>query len=206
VRRIRLLIPVLNLQKFVVAMDDDFPMLESLYLGPLAMHYMRLRLPEAFRASHLRHLVQTHFAPPIRSPLLITATGLLTLSLQKIPRPASVRLSDLLQQLSLLPQLKTLGIGFRYPIPKRDVERQISSTPVMAHVTLPNLRWFGFKGTCAYLEALLPRITTPVLEKFQIIFFNQLTFSVPHLQQFMGTTPNRSSRSAIIRFLDRKIS
>jgi hypothetical protein len=40
----------------------------------------------------------------------------------------------------------------------------------------------------------------PLLEKLRIIFFNQLTFSVPHLVQFMGTTENLSFRSAKLMF------
>ncbi|KAI0284492.1 hypothetical protein BC826DRAFT_156549 [Russula brevipes] len=40
----------------------------------------------------------------------------------------------------------------------------------------------------AYMEALLPRMTTPLLEKLQIVFFNQLTFSIPSLLHFMATT------------------
>jgi hypothetical protein len=95
-----------------------------------------------------------------------------------------------------MPQLETLGISFLAPIPNRDVARHLLFTSTTTHVTLPSLRSFGFKGVSVYLEALLPRITAPLLEKLQIIFFNQLTFSVPHLVQFMGTTENLSFRSA----------
>jgi hypothetical protein len=40
------------------------------------------------------------------------------------------------------------------------------------------------------LEALVHRITAPRLEKLEIAFYNQLTFSVPRLLQFMNTTEN----------------
>jgi len=60
----------------------------------------------------------------------------------------------------------------------------------MTHVTLPNLRWFEFRGVSAYLEAVVGRITTPRLKRLSIKFFKQLTFSVPHLQHFMNTTEN----------------
>ena len=63
-------------------------------------------------------------------------------------------------------------------------------TPITTHVTLPNLHWFGFKGSSAYLEALIPWMIAPSLENFQITFFDQLTFSVPHLLEFMATTEN----------------
>jgi len=81
-----------------------------------------------------------------------------------------------------MPQLEILGIAFHSPLPNRDVKRQLLHTPITTHITLPNLRWFGSTGTTAYLEALLPQMTTPLLEKLQIRFFNELTLSVPHLQ------------------------
>jgi hypothetical protein len=95
-----------------------------------------------------------------------------------------------------MPQLEILEISFLAPVPNRDVERHLLFTSITTHVTLPSPRSFGFKGVGVYLEALLPRITAPLLEKLQIIFFNQLTFSVSHLVQFMGTTENLSFRSA----------
>jgi len=45
-----------------------------------------------------------------------------------------------------------------------------------------------FNGVSAYLEALLPHVTAPLLEKVGIVFSNQLTTSIPHLQQFTVTT------------------
>ncbi|KAI0290773.1 hypothetical protein BC826DRAFT_1106253 [Russula brevipes] len=62
------------------------------------------------------------------------------------------------------------------------------------HVTLPSLRSFRFKGVRVYLEALLPRITAPLLEKLHLIFFNQLTFSVPHLAAFLGAYPQEGTK------------
>jgi hypothetical protein len=87
-------------------------------------------------------------------------------------------------------QLQTLMIVFRFPVPSRDVERQLTHTPITTTVILPNLHWFWFRGVSTYLEALVRRITTPRLEKLEIGFFNQLTFSIPRLLQFMNTTEN----------------
>jgi hypothetical protein len=102
-----------------------------------------------------------------------------------------------------MPQLETLGIDFQLPVFSRDLARQRWHMP---HVTLPNLRWFGFKGVSAYLEALLPRITAPLLEKLQILFFNQLDFSVSHLPQFMESAENLRFRSATLAFNDEGVS
>jgi hypothetical protein len=97
-------------------------------------------------------------------------------------------------------QLETLGIEYHSPVPSRDVERQQLVTPIITHVTLPNLRWLAFKGVSAQLEAFLPQMTTPLLERVQIKFFNQLTFSVPHLLQFSGTTESVGVHSADLAF------
>jgi hypothetical protein len=98
----------------------------------------------------------------------------------------------LLQTLSLLPHLELLDIGFRSPISKRDIERQLLQSPITTHITLPNLHHFRFTGVSIYLEALLPHVTTPRLETLNVQYFNQLTFSVPRLLQFMTTVENFS--------------
>ena len=70
-------------------------------------------------------------------------------------------------------------------------------TPIMTPVTLPNLHFFRFR---TYLESVVRRITAPHLETFQIGFFNQLTFSVPRLLEFMNTTEDLRFDSAIFQF------
>ena len=88
----------------------------------------------------------------------------------------------LLHWLSFMPQLETptLVIFFRH-VPNREIERQLTRTPIITPVTLPNLLRCSFRGVSAYLEALVHHITTPRLEKLHIVFFNQLTLSVPRL-------------------------
>jgi hypothetical protein len=102
-----------------------------------------------------------------------------------------------------MPQLESLEIAFQFPIPNRDVERQLTHTPITTH-TLPNLRLFWFRGVSAYLEAVLCRIVTPRLENLRIRLFKQLTFSVPHLPQFMNTTENLRFDKAEIMFKDKE--
>ena len=77
--------------------------------------------------------------------------------------------------------------------------------PIITHVTLPNLHLFRFRGVSAYLEALVHRITAPRLEKIYIDFFNQLTFSIPRLQQFLNTTENLRFDSAKFWFYDQRV-
>ena len=205
VRRIRLMKPVPILQKLITALDSEFPILEFLCIQNERYHrpvieLTNLKIPEAFRAPHLRHLVIRNFAIPIGSPLLTTMRNLVTMSLNSIPPSAHFHPNALLQRISLMPQLETLGIMFNSYDPVRDVERHLLRTPIMTRVTLPNLRWLGFRGTSTYLEVLLPWVTIPLLEKLQVYFFNRLIYSIPHLQQFVSTAQNLRLKAARLEF------
>ena len=188
VRRIRLEVPLPNLQKLIVAIDEEYPILEYLVITPpLKDQSATLMLPETLQAPHLRHLALASFYLPIGSRLLTTAVGL-TMFSHFVCQPSSYfQPNILLQWLSSMPQLETLIIVFFCPIPNRDVERQLMNKPTTTHVTLPNLRQFTFVSVSAYMEAVFRRITAPRLEKLSIAFFKQLTFSVPRLGQFMDT-------------------
>ena len=202
VRRIRVRMPVPNLQRLILAMDKEFPMLEYLYIAPPAKHDATVTFPQSFRAPQLRQLILINLATSITSPLIATIHDLVTLALDYIHPSAYFSPHDLLVQLSLMPQLETLGITFHSPSQNRALESQLSETPITQHVTLPHLRWFAFGGENAYLEALLPHVTAPLLERLQIIFFNQLLFSVPCLLQFIGTTERLIFSSLTISFLE----
>jgi hypothetical protein len=191
VRRVRLEIPVPGLQKLIVAIDEEYPILEYLVI----MHIIKddstiFKFPETLQAPHLRHLALFGFALPVGSRLLTTATGLITLSLVMGDPSTYFHPNTLLQWLPTMPQLETLVINFIFAVPSRDVERQLTHAPIMTPVVLPNLHWFWFLGVSTYLEALVHRITTPRLEKLEIDFFSQLTFSAPRLLQVMNTTEN----------------
>ena len=196
VRHVRLLITVTSL-KFIAAMDEEYPFLEYLIIGPPDEDRSTvLLLPETLQAPHLRHLTLIGFALPIGSRLLTTAVGLVTLCLRMNDPSTYFHPNALLHWLSFMPQLETFVITFLFPVPNRGIERQLTRTPI---ISLPNLRLLAFRGVSAYLEALVHRITTPRLENLQIRFFNQLTFSVPRLVHFMNTTENL--RFSIAKFL-----
>jgi len=187
VRRIRLRFPFASLQKLIAAIDWEFPKLEYLYIGPTpSTHDSGLKLLDTFRAPHLRHLVLRGFALPISCRFFTTSVNhdLVTLSLQDVHKSAYFSPSHLLERLFDMSQLETLGITFQ----RRDFGTQLPHMPVMADVTLPKLRWFAFGGGSAYLEALLPRMRAPILEKLQLLFIHQPFFSVPCLHNFMRTT------------------
>ena len=209
VRRIRIRKSVSIVQKLVIALEGEFPILEHLLIEhqrfhrPVIDHITNLSFPETFRAPHLRHLVLENFATPIDSPSLTTMANLVTLALSKIPSSAYFHPNEILQWLFLLPQLEEFSISFSCYKP---VERQMLRTSMMTQVMLPNLRDFGFVGTSAYLEALLPWITIPLLERLHVYFFNRMVYTIPHLRQFMNTTRYLRLKTAMFTFFENHLS
>ena len=206
IHRVRLLIPVTGLQKIIAAMDEEYPILKYLIIGPPVKDRSTiLTLPETLQAPHLRHLTLIGFALPIGSRLLTTAVGLVTLCLFMNDTSTYFHPNVLLRWLSFMPQLETLLTLFSFTIPNRDIEGQLTHMPIITPVTLPNLHRFFFLGVSAYLEALIDRITAPRLEKLDIDFFHQPMFSVPRLLQFLSTREDLQFERAKFWFDDERV-
>ena len=202
--RLNISVPVSSQRKFIAAMDEEYPILECLLIGvPDEDVGTILICPETLQAPNLRLLWLRGFALPIGSRLLMTAVGVVTLSLVMVHPSTYFHPNTLLQWVSHMPQLESLSILFKFPVPNRDVERHLTRAPIIA---LPNLRHLQFRGIITYVEALVRRITTPRLERLDVDFFNQLTFSVPRLLQFMDTTQNLRFNSAVFNFYDKYVS
>jgi hypothetical protein len=190
-------------QKLFVTIDEEYPILEYLYITrPKEDNSMILRFPETLQAPHLRYLSLRGFALSIGSRLLTTAVGLVTLQLVMVHPSTYFHPNTLIQWISLMPHLETLKIYFKFSIPNRDVARQLTHAPNIAPVTLPNLHIINFRGVSSYLEELVRRITTPRLKELRIDFFNQLSFSVPRLLQFIDAAENLRFGNAVLTFSD----
>jgi hypothetical protein len=208
VRHLHLFLPFRILRKLVMAIDDEFPNLEYLFLEPCAEESTVLMLPETLQAPSLRYLILTGFACPIRSRLHPTAAGLVALDLTIEHASAHFQPSVLLQWISFMPQLEMLVIHFSMPFPNHDVERakrQLTHTPITTPITLPNLRWLQFNCANDYLETIICRITIPRLERLRIQFFMQPIFSVPRLVQFLNTTESLRFDSVELEFCDERV-
>jgi hypothetical protein len=205
VRRVRLETHIPKLQKFIVTMDEEYPVLEFLILVPLE-DSEGLVLRERLQAPRLRHLVLEDFVLPIGPRLLTTAVDLVMLAIVA-PCPSTYfEPNILLQWLSHMPQLEKLLVTILFLVPDQDMERQLEHTPIMTQVVLPNLRWFVFRGVNAYMEAVVRRITAPRLETFGIRLSRQPTFSFPRLLQFMSTIENFRFNSAKFEFAGDDVS
>jgi hypothetical protein len=205
VSRVRLLIKT-NQERLIAAMEDEYPMLEYLIVKtPNEDNSTILTFPETLQAPHLRHLMVSGLAFPTGSQLLTSAMSLVTLCLVMGHRSTYFHPNVLLQWISSMSQLESLVIRFSLPVHQRDVERQITLTPITTLATLPNLHHFRFEGVGTYLEALLRRISAPHVERLEIKFFSQLTFFVPRLQQLMNTAENLKFDTAKLKFGDKRV-
>jgi hypothetical protein len=200
VHHVRLALPTSSLQNIISVMDEPFPVLERMYIKSQTDDDARLALPKTFQAPLLHHFALETVGLQIGCPLFMNTMGLVILALERIPSSLYFPPSHLLTWLSRMPQLEKLVIRFQSPLPSRDVTRQLSSASTMTHTTLPHLRFLFFRGVSAYLEGVLARISTPPLIKFEIEFFNQLTFAVPRLLMFMLTTENFNLRAMELNF------
>jgi hypothetical protein len=75
VRHLCLVFPVQNLQKLVMAIDEEFPILEYLIVDTSGKDIAVLRLPETLQTPRLRHFVLRGFACPVRSRLHRTSSA-----------------------------------------------------------------------------------------------------------------------------------
>ena len=102
-RHLRLLFPIRVLQKLVMAIDGEFPILEYLILVPQMADSTVLMHPETLRAPNLRHLTLRGVTCPIRSRLRPTAVGLVTLYLTISTPSDYIQPNVLLQWISFMP-------------------------------------------------------------------------------------------------------
>ena len=198
VRRIRLRLSILIMEKVIVLIDGEFPMLEYLCIAP--MYNMNLLFPRTFQAPQLRHLILFNFSCPIETPLLSAAMHLVTLSLVNIPPSTYFQPDELLRRVSFMPQLEVLWIGFDFIYSKRYVHPNMMDMHNAEHISLPNLRFFQFGGFSAYSEALISWITAPHLKVVRIAFWDEQPCSVTFLSEFMGTSQYLRLGSAILSF------
>ena len=210
VRRVRLLMPSPNMQKLIMALVGEYPALEYLIMmhstTPTNVTSTALLFPETLQTPRLRHLLLKGFAFPIGSRFFITAVAIVTFNLFIGNQSAYIEPNTLLQWISFMPRLETLRVAFLFTVHNDEVEMQLMHSPIMTHVTIPNLRRFEFQGTSAYLEAVVHRITAPQLEKLRIQLFLQSTLSVPRLLPFMDTAENLRFDSTKIEFSKTSVS
>jgi len=135
-------------------------------------------------APRLRTLVLRSIPFPSMPKLLLSANGLVTLTLVDIPDSGYTPPDAMANALTVMTRLETLHLQFRSPRSHPDPESR--PLPPPTRFVLPALTKLIFKGVHEYLEDLLARIDAPLLHYLYVQFFMDLNFGVPPLHRLMG--------------------
>src|SRR6266566_1043592 len=154
----------------LVTMQQSFPELTDLKIQ--SEDETAPVVPDSFLGGftpRLRSLRFERIPFPGLPKLLLSATGLVKISLQKIPHSGYISPEAMVNCLSTLTKLVELELSFMSP-PSRP-NRQSQRPPPLTRSVLLALRYFGFVGVSEYLEDLVARIESPALDSLQIKYF-----------------------------------
>jgi len=180
-----------ELKKALVPMQQPYPALTDLKIWLDRFSVVAPIAPESFlggSAPRLRHLSLEYIPFPGIPNLLLSATHLVVLHLWKIPNSGYFTPEAIVTGLSTSTRLEALRLGFESPL--SHFTRESRRPPPLTRSVLPALTIFRFQGSSEYLEDLVARIDTPLLDGLEIAFFHQLIFDTPQLTQFISRTPN----------------
>jgi hypothetical protein len=181
--------PRSTLAEIIDPMLDTAPMLRRLVLHTESTEFV---LPKGFLdgdVPQLRHLELHGVSLATLHPLLPSATSLVSLVLERVPSSAYFSPESLVAHIRTMPYLRTLSIGFLSTVPRPGLGNQRPLPPrqtSQARIELPVLRQLIYRGVSAYLESLLARIRTPLIQDIDITLFNQLTLSIPRICTFVS--------------------
>jgi hypothetical protein len=181
----------LVLEEVLALVQKPYPALTDLTIWWQDDHGAAPIVLESFlggSAPRLRHLCLNRIPFPGLPKLLLSATHLVDLHLWDVPNSGYFTPEAIVTSLSTSTSLKVLWLVFKSPLsrPKRESRRP----PPVTRSILPTLTMILFKGASEYLEDLVSRIDTPLLDCLHITFFHQLIFDTPQLSQFISRTPN----------------
>jgi len=183
-------------QRLASAMQEQFPALMHLklvckvdYSLPAPARWAVSSLPDGFlsgSAPRLQSLQLSSTSFPALPKLLLSATDLVYLTLSDFPRSENFSPETFVTCLAVLVNLKSLFIEFKdQPAPSNWESRRPS---LITRTVLPALTRFEFQGDSEYLEDVVARIDTPLLDSIWITFFQLFIFDFPQLAQFMRRT------------------
>jgi hypothetical protein len=161
-------------------MQEPFPVLThlgiSLHCGDAPV------LPGGFLGGSAPCLrdVYIHAIPfPALPTLLLSTSGLVTLTLSDIPPSGYFSPAAMVVGLAALTKLKTLTIEFDMP------DSDLIQLPPVTRIVLPALTSFTFKGTGEYLEDLVAHIDGPRLDQTHIYYLQLGDVPVAQLSKFV---------------------
>ena len=128
---------------------------------------------------------------PALPKLLLSTINLVSLELWNIPRSGYFSPEALVMGISAMTRLKSLTIHFDFPTSR--LHPGNLRTPPSGRTVLPALANVKYCGVNEYLEDIVARIDTPLLELIDLRFFNRPLFEIPHLSHFVRRTSQLGS-------------
>ena len=198
IRRVSLFgVSISQFERLLAVMQQPFP--ELTVLTVLALQFWRSDktmpvIPTSFlggSAPQLRMLTLHSVPFPELPNLLSSATHLVYLGLLGIPHSGYISPKEMVACLSALTELKTLIIEFESTQSRSDGNR---SPRPQTRALLPALTELQFYGAIEYVEDLVARIDTPLLDKLTISCFRQLVSHATQLTEFIRRTPKFKAR------------
>jgi hypothetical protein len=180
---------------------NAFPMLETLSLSSGYFQPPRTWvLPDNFVAPRLRALHLRNVAISTRSLLLASAsTNLLSLCLELIPELGYLPPEYLAEQFASMPRLENISLkSIAYPSFPRTA-RELSH-PQFTRVVLSQLSRLIYVGISLYLDDLLSRISTPILQDFRFESDTEENPDALCLSAFLCEIQNLDLRSVMVSF------
>jgi hypothetical protein len=188
-------------EEVFTAMQVPFPELTDLRLSSL---FTTSVIPDSFldgSAPRLRFFTLDSIPFPGLPKLLSSATHLVQLWLENIPRSGYILPEAMVALLSVLSSLRILCIGFQSHLFPSRPARESQTLPPQKCSILPTLDEFHFKGVTGYLYQLVTLIDAPQLDEIHITFFNVVSFDCSRLAQFITRTPTlRAHDEAHVQF------
>jgi len=182
-----------NLLKRVAAINVPFLTLTSLRLSSGFGDYECLGQPIITDsilggiAPRLRSLDLHGIAFPEPQKLLLSATDLVTLRLERIPSIGYISPEELVTCLSTLTKLEELALGFRtFRLPPFHPHQTSQSLLPAPSTVLPTLTSFRFRGDSWYLEDFITRIAFPLLGNLDVTFIGWRNVDSPPLCEFIN--------------------
>lgn len=170
------------------ANEVPYPALKSLTLHSRAENFPLLPVPNSFWGGSAPLLQGVVFSgvPFLALGKLISSTsGLVDLWLSHIPRSKHVTPDSMVSSLSMLTRLRSLTLLFQSPT--FQVVANEDSHP-LTRVVLPALTRLYLQGCSKYLENIVSRIDTPLLQSFTIGTCHLTIRDMPLLLQFIDRT------------------
>jgi hypothetical protein len=154
------------------------------YGCPLPYNQTQPELPDSFlsgSAPLLQSLTLSRI-PFLGLPkLLLSCNDLVYLDLWQIPNSGYISPELMVTTLSTLTRLRSLIIGFENPSSPDQ-----SHPPPLTRAFLPSLTVLRFQGGSEYLEDLVARINSPLLQNLRISLLDYRIFGLEQLHRFIS--------------------